>query len=82
MVPYPCISLTITWGLLQLWKSSHEEAWHIRHKISYEVKQVQLLDPYAVPGLYTDDGGFGFATQELGDIQMVDVFDILDDTVC
>ena len=45
------------------------------------MKQVQLLDPYAVPGLYTDDGGFEFVTQDLGDIQMLDVFDILDDTV-
>ena len=68
-------------GLLQLWKSSHEEAWYIRHKFSNEVKQVQLLDPYAVPGRYTDDGCFEFAIQDLGDIQMVDVFDILDDTV-
>ena len=64
-------------GLLQLWKSSHEEAWYIMHKLSYEVKQVQLLDPYAVPGLYTDE----FVTQDLRDIQMVDVFDMLDDTV-
>ena len=32
-------------GVLQLWKRSHEEAWYIRHKLSYEVKQVQLLDP-------------------------------------
>ena len=68
-------------GLLQFWKSSRDEAWYIRHRLSYEVKQVQLLVPYAVPGLYTDDGGFGFVIQKLGDIQMVDVFDMLDDTV-